>query len=144
MKKFYAILVLIFCIVVLAIVVNFNNYQKNQRQIDNFNREFEEYNKEDVPGVDITTLINKAISNNEKYGVQKDENGLYINDGKNSIQIYIPRIINGQTYPMENINKLGMDSFTSYFGVIKFKCTNISYHEETSKIASMTFESTQY
>ena len=61
MKKFYAILVLIFCIVVLAIVVNFNNYQKNQRQIDNFNREFEEYNKEDVPGVDITTLINKAI-----------------------------------------------------------------------------------
>lgn len=144
MKKFYAILVLIFCIVVLAIVVNFNNYQKNQRQIDNFNREFEEYNKEDVPGVDITTLINKAISNNEKYGVQKDENGLYINDGKNSIQIYITMIINGQTYPMENINKLGMDSFTSYFGVIKFKCTNISYHEETSKIASMTFESTQY
>ena len=144
MKKFYAILVLIFCIVVLAIVVNFNNYQKNQRQIDNFNREFEEYNKEDVPGVDITTLINKAISNNEKYGVQKDENGLYINDGKNSIQIYITMIINGQTYPMENINKLGMDSFTSYFGVIKFRCTNISYHEETSKIASMTFESTQY
>ena len=144
MKKFYAILVLIFCIVVLAIVVNFNNYQKNQRQISNFNREFEEYNKEDIPGVDITTLINKAISNNEKYGVQKDENGLYINDGKNSIQIYITMIINGQTYPMENINKLGMDSFTSYFGVIKFKCTNISYHEETSKIASMTFESTQY
>lgn len=144
MKKFYAILVLVFCIVVLVIVVNFNNYQKNQRQISNFNREFEEYNKEDVPGVDITTLINKAISNNEKYGVQKDENGLYINDGKNSIQIYITMIINGQTYPMENINKLGMDSFTSYFGVIKFRCTNISYHEETSKIASMTFESTQY
>ena len=144
MKKFFAILVLAFCITVLIIVVNFNEYQKNQRQVNNFNREFEEYNKEDVPGVDITTLINKSISNNEKYGVQKDENGLYINDGKNSIQIYITMIINGQTYPMENINKLGMDSFTSYFGVIKFKCTNISYHEETSKIASMTFESTQY
>ena len=144
MKKFFAILVLAFCITVLIIVVNFNEYQKNQRQVNNFNREFEEYNKEDVLGVDITTLINKAISNNEKYGVQKDENGLYIDDGKNSIQIYITMIINGQTYPMENINKLGMDSFTSYFGVIKFKCTNISYHEETSKIASMTFESTQY
>lgn len=144
MKKFFAILVLAFCITVLIIVVNFNEYQKNQRQVSNFNREFEEYNKEDVLGVDITTLINKAISNNEKYGVQKDENGLYIDDGKNSIQIYITMIINGQTYPMENINKLGMDSFTSYFGVIKFRCTNISYHEETSKIASMTFESTQY
>ena len=139
MKKFLA-----FCITVLIIVVNFNEYQKNQRQVSNFNREFEEYNKEDVLGVDITTLINKAISNNEKYGVQKDENGLYIDDGKNSIQIYITMIINGQTYPMENINKLGMDSFTSYFGVIKFRCTNISYHDETSKIASMTFESTQY
>lgn len=144
MKKFFAILVLAFCITVLIIVVNFNEYQKNQRQVSNFNREFEEYNKEDVLGVDITTLINKAISNNEKYGVQKDENGLYIDDGKNSIQIYITMIINGQTYPMENINKLGMDSFTSYFGVIKFRCTNISYHDETSKIASMTFESTQY
>ncbi len=144
MKKFFAILVLAFCITVLIIVVNFNEYQKNQRQVNNFNREFEEYNKEDVLGVDITTLINKAISNNEKYGVQKDENGLYIDDGKNSIQIYITMIINGQTYPMENINKLGMDSFTSYFGVIKFRCTNISYHDETSKIASMTFESTQY
>lgn len=144
MKKFFAILVLAFCITVLIIVVNFNEYQKNQRQVSNFNREFEEYNKEDVLGVDITTLINKAISNNEKYGVQKDENGLYIDDGKNSIQIYITMIINGQTYPMENINKLGIDSFTSYFGVIKFRCTNISYHEETSKIASMTFESTQY
>ena len=125
MKKFFAILVLAFCITVLIIVVNFNEYQKNQRQVNNFNREFEEYNKEDVLGVDITTLINKAISNNEKYGVQKDENGLYIDDGKNSIQIYITMIINGQTYPMENINKLGMDSFTSYFGVIKFRCTNI-------------------
>lgn len=144
MKKFFAVLLLIFIIIVLVIVVNFNNYQKSQRQVSSFNKQFEEYNKEDILGVDITTLINKAISNNEKYNVSKDENGLYINDGKNSIQIFITMIINGQTYPMENINKLGMESFTSYFGGIKFKCTNITYHEETSKVSTMTFESTQY
>ncbi len=144
MKKTFMVLLLAFCIVVLIIVVNFNSYQKNMRQVLNFNKQYEEYNKEEVPGVDITTLINKAISNNEKYQISKDENGLYVDDGKYSIKIYITMIINGKTYPMESINKLGMESFTNYFGVINFKCTNITYHEETSRIATMTFESVQY
>ena len=89
MKKTFMVLLLAFCIVVLIIVVNFNSYQKNMRQVLNFNKQYEEYNKEEVPGVDITTLINKAISNNEKYQISKDENGLYVDDGKYSIKIYI-------------------------------------------------------
>lgn len=144
MKKFFAMLLLTCFIVILIITVNFNNYQKQQRQIKSFNMQYEEYNKEEVSGVDITTLINKAISNNEKNNIAKDENGFYIENEENSIKIYITMIINGKTYPMESINKLGMKAFTSFFGEIKFKCTGITYHEKTSQIATMTFESIQY
>lgn len=144
MKKIFAILLLTCFIVILIITVNFNIYQKQQRQIQNFNRQYEEYNKEELTGVDITTLINKAISNNEKNNIAKDENGLYIENEENSIKVYITMIINGKTYPMESINKLGMKAFTSFFGEIKFKCTGITYHKKTAQVATMTFESIQY
>ena len=104
MKKFFAMLLLTCFIVILIITVNFNNYQKQQRQIKNFNMQYEEYNKEEVSGVDITTLINKAISNNEKNNIAKDENGFYIENEENSIKIYITMIINGKTYPMEDFH----------------------------------------
>ena len=87
--KIFAILLLTCFIVILIITVNFNIYQKQQKQIQNFNRQYEEYNKEELTGVDITTLINKAISNNEKNNIAKDENGLYIENEENSIKIYI-------------------------------------------------------
>ena len=83
MKKIFAILLLTCFIVILIITVNFNIYQKQQRQIQNFNRQYEEYNKENLSGVDITTLINKAISNNEKNNIAKDENGFYIDGNRN-------------------------------------------------------------
>ena len=144
MKKNIAILFLICFIVIIIIVVNFNNTQKVVREIKKINSQYEFYNKENLSGIDITTVINKAINHNEKYKVEKDENGIYINNKQNSIHIYVTMIINNKTYPMESINKLGMKDFTNYFGEIKFKCTNISYHEQTGKIATMTFESIQY
>lgn len=106
--------------------------------------QYENYNKDNLNGLDITTLINKAISNNEKFGIQKDEDGLYLLDEENSIEIYITMIINDTTYRMERINNLGMNSFIEYFGSVGFKCTNIEYHKKSGKIASMTFEATEY
>lgn len=144
MKKFLAMLLLTCFIVILIITVNFNTYQKQQRQIQSFNKQYEEYNRENLSGVDVTTLINKAISNNEKNNIAKDENNLYIENEENSIKIYITMMINGKTYPMESINKVGMQTFTKSFGEIKFKCTGITYHEKTSQIATMTFETMQY
>jgi hypothetical protein len=143
MKKIIITLISIFIIIIAFIIINFKDYQNQERKIAKFNSEYEFYNKEDLSGIDITTVINKAINNNEKYGVKKDEEGLYIDDEQNSIKVYVTMIINGKTYPMENINKLGMDAFTNYFGAINFKCTGITYHEKSSKIATITFESTQ-
>jgi preprotein translocase subunit SecG len=143
MKRIIVSLISIFLIIIIIIMINYNNYKNQQKKIEKFNSEYEYYNKDDLTGVDITTIINKAINNNEKYGIKKDDDGLYIDDGQDSIKIYVSMIINGKTYPMESINSLGMEYFTNYFGVINFKCTSITYHEQSSKIATMTFESTQ-
>lgn len=70
--------------------------------------------------------------------------GLYILDDKYSIIIYITMIINEKTYRMERISQLGTESFVEYFGSVPFKCTNVEYHKDTGRIASMTFEATEY
>ena len=93
--------------------------------------------------LDITTVINKAIDNNEKYNVKKDKNGIYIED-KNSIKIEVKMIINNKTYSMENIRKIGMESFTEFFGEVGFKCIDIEYHKQNGKVSKMIFESTEY
>ena len=73
-------------------------------EISKFNLNYEEYNKDNLNGLDITTLINRAISNNEKNFVEKNSEGLYNLEDENSIEIYVKMLINGTTYKMEKIN----------------------------------------
>ena len=117
--------------------------QKKQVEIQKFNKIFEEYNKENLNGLDITTVINKAIDNNEKYQITKDEEGVYIANDTNSVKIYITMIINEKTYSMERINQVGISSFIENFGTVSFKCTYIKYHKN-GRISEMTFEATEY
>lgn len=144
MKKIFAILLLVMLIIVSVVVYNYRNLQMQKKEIDNFNQVYLNYNKDNLNGLDITTLINKAISNNEKYSIAKDEEGLYVLDDENSIEIYVTMIINETTYRMERIESLGMNSFVAYFGQVSFKCTDVKYHEKTGKVASMTFEAKEY
>lgn len=117
--------------------------QKEKLEIAKFNLNYEEYNKDNLNGLDITTLINRAISNNEKKFVEKDAEGLYNLEDENCIEIYVKMIINNTVYRMEKINNLGISSFTEYFGEVSFKCVDVTYHEN-GKVASMTFEAKEY
>lgn len=144
MKKTIAIVLVILCVTSVFAYFSIKNKQIAKKEVAKFNSEYEYYNDENLNGLDITTLINKATSNNEKYEIQKDENGLYILDDKYSIEIYITMIINETTYRMERITQLGTTAFVEYFGSVRFKCTSIEYHESTGRIASMTFEATEY
>lgn len=144
MKKNLLIIFIILIIMSIVVVINYKNMQMHKKEIAKFNSNYEMYNKENINGLDITTLINKAVSNNEKYKIAKNEEGLYILDDEYSIEIYIKMIINDTTYRMERINNLGINSFIEYFGAIHFKCTNVEYHKKTGRIASMTFEATEY
>lgn len=144
MKKNIAIVLVILCIISIGAYFYVKNVQAERREVAKFNAEYEYYNDDVLNGLDITTLINKATSNNEKYEIQKDENRLYILDDKYSIEIYITMIINEKTYRMERISELGTTAFVEYFGSVGFKCTNVEYHESTGRIASMTFVATEY
>ena len=88
----------------------------------------------------MTSIINKAINNNEKNGVEKDEQGYYISNDENSINIDILIIDNDTTYKMETFYNAGIEQFVQYYGDIKFKCSNIEYHENTGRVRYMLFE----
>lgn len=143
MKKTIFIILLIFLTIIVCIYMNYKDALVTQNQARKFNSEFELYNRESVLGTDITTLINKAIDNNEKFDIPKDENGKYIPDEQNSIKIYVYMLINETTYPMETLNTRGLQEFTKAFGEVEFKCTDVKYHKTSGKVAEMTFAATQ-
>jgi len=143
MKKGFIVIALICFISIIVVVYNYNNYYIKQKEIISFNKQYLEFNKNQVKGLDITSIMNLAISNNEKYNVEKNEKDEYIDDGEYSIKIFLKMKIDGKTYSMEAFEKNGMDEFAQYFGSILFKCTEVTYHEKSGRIATMTFEALQ-
>jgi len=143
MKKF--IVIIVFILVIIFIVsYNIKTVERQNNEVKKFNQEYEYFDKNTTSGIDITSLINKAISNNEKYDIPRDKEGLYILDDEYSIVIYVKMIINDNTYRMERLSGEKLNKFTELFGSINFKCTEITYHEKNGRIASMTFEATEY
>ena len=107
------------------------------------NAEFAEYKNKEIYGLDIATIMNKAVDKNTKNKVQKDEQGMYISNDTNSIQIEIYIWDNETTYKMETFYEAGTEKFAQYYGNIKFKCSKIEYHKETGRIKYMLFEQLQ-
>jgi len=143
MKKNLLTIFVIFLVIMAILFMKYISIRKKNQEIQKFNYGYEFYNRDNLRGLDITTVINKAIDNNERNKVKKDENGYYIEDD-NSIKIEIKMIINGKTYPMERIKEIGIDNFTEFFGEVHFNCTKVEYHQDTKKISKMTFESIEY
>lgn len=139
MKKSLILIATLLIVIIIIVAVKINDLQKNKQKILNFNKEFEYYCDKSILGTDITTLINKAVDNNEKNNVQKDEKGLYVQNRENSIKIYVKMKFTENTYPMESFYTAGINDFTKYFGGISFKCTEVNYHEN-GRISSIIFE----
>jgi len=135
MKKNIIVFLVILILILSIIYVNINIVQKKKLEVDAFNKGFTSYNKSELMGIEVVTLINKAISNNEKYGVERDENGFYIDDD-NRLEIIV--IFNEKSYQMERIDAVGIESFIEYFGSVKFECIDVKYHE-SGKVSEMTF-----
>lgn len=144
MKKVLILMIAILLIAIGVVGLNYKDYEI--KKIDNnlFNSTYEEYNKTNLNGLDITTIMNKAISNNEKYKIPKDEKNLYILDDEYSIIIYVKMVKDEPAYRMERFSEVGINDFIRYFGEINFKCTELTYHEKNGRIASMTFEIEEY
>ena len=135
MKKL-AIIFLIGVILIVGISYMYLNYKANYNEARKTNYQFESYYEKEFYGADVVTLINKAYDNNLTSGVERDKNGIFIENDTNSIKIDVKIIDNDTLYNMETLYIGGMDK--NYNG-IKFKCTKIEYHQNR-KIKYMLIE----
>ena len=115
------------------------NYKANYNEARKTNYQFESYYEKEFYGADVVTLINKAYDNNLTSGVERDKNGIFIENDTNSIKIDVKIIDNDTLYNMETLYIGGMDKFVQNYNGIKFKCTKIEYHQNR-KIKYMLIE----
>lgn len=139
MKKNIIIISVTILIIVIICIMKISTNTKKIEIAKQENAQYEQYSKNEIYGTDVMTLINKAINQNQKNNVQKDEKGYFKDNNENSITIEIVMITNEEkkktkTYKMETINKVGISEFIANFNTSKFKITKIEYHEQTRKI----------
>ena len=139
MKK---IIILISIVIIgLAIIsINYMNYTNQHNEVLKYNLEFEKNYQKEIYGIDLTTIINKVINNNEKNKVEKGQDKKYINNHTNSINIEIKITDTNQVYTMETLYNRGMEQFVQHYGDIQFKCSKIEYHKKTGKVSYLYFE----
>lgn len=142
MKK---IIIIFSSIVIVALVIFFNwysNVNSQKKEVQAFNNYFNAYIENKIHGVDLTTLINKAIDNNEQYKIKKTENGAYILDSEYSLEILIKISKNDENYYlMEAFEKTGMENFTVLYGAENFNCIKKEFHSN-GRISKLVFEIT--
>ena len=138
MKKL-AIIFLIGVILIVGISYMYLNYKANYNEARKTNYQFESYYEKEFYGADVVTLINKAYDNNLTSGVERDKNGIFIENDTNSIKIDVKIIDNDTLYNMETLYIGGMDKFVQNYRGIKIKCTKIEYHQNR-KIKYMLIE----
>ena len=135
-------IIFILCIVIIILSIfgkKYLDYKEQKALIAKENLEYENYLEKDVSGRDLTTAINRAVDNNEKNKISKDENGFYIQNNSNSIEIEIKISDNDTTYKMETLYNGGMVNFIQYYGDILFKCVNINYNSQ-GRVDYLLFE----
>ncbi len=139
MKKTLIYIICIVLIILSVIGTKYLNFKEEKSLIQKYNLEYEVYLNQDITGRELTTAINRAVNNNEKNSVQKDEKGFYIDDDNNSIKIEIKILDNDTTYQMETLYNGGMENFIQYYGDINFNCSKIDYNSK-GKVSHIIFE----
>ena len=141
MKKPFILIisfVLIICVIVLS---KYYEFKSQKEIIDKFNLSYEKFLDKEILGTDITTVINKAVDDNENQVVKKDEKGKYIQDDEKSvyIEVKITEAKDKPIYNMESLYSGGMAEFAHYYGQEKFISTKVEYNS-LGKVKYILFE----
>ena len=139
MKKII-ILILILIAVLMAFLYSFANYKIAYTEIKKENAAYEHYLNKEIYGTDVATVINKAVNNNEKNKISKNEKGLYIDDNENAIIIDIYILDNETTYNMQTLYSNGIEKFVQNYNLVKFKSSKVEYNEKNGRIKYILFE----
>ena len=142
MKKRIFIILIIFMVILAVVAYGVYNYRRQVIESQEINNTYKSYESVQLLGTELISIINQTIDIDERLGIEKDENGLYIDNGKDSIKMYI-ELSYGEdetrTIEAEKIANSGIDSFMEIYSTASFHCTNITYHQETNNIKSITF-----
>lgn len=140
MKKTFIIILTTLIIVMAILYAKYISYKSNLSEIKQNNQVYEYYLNKEVYANELATLINKAVDNNEKNKIPKDENGFYIEGQENSIKIQITTIDldKDTTYNMESFYNSGLEKFYMLYREILFECTKIEY-DSKGKVNYMLF-----
>lgn len=137
MKKIVFSIILITIIGLTVIVVGINGNRAKEKEIAEFNLQFESFKGKTMYGADVLTIINTARENNTNYNIAKNEQGLFLENDENSIKVEIILLsknsegeVEEKSYPMETLEKAGLTTFISNFGLTNFECSNIEYNKQ--------------
>lgn len=139
MKKQFIFILTLLVILIILIYAYFSKVKYEQNVIKQNNLEYESYLNKQIIGVELTSLINKIVNNNEQNKVEKDENGYYIENNQNSILMQIKITDNDTIYNIEAIYGAGMLNFIQYYDSILFECKEIKYNS-LGKVNYLLFE----
>ena len=139
--KRIAIFLTIVILIVASVAYMFINYQIKNANLKKINEPYLNIYNKKINGSEVATLINRAIDNNKKNNVEKNEEGIYINNGENSINIEFSMLDDPyKVYYMETFYKNDVMEFAHYYSDVLFKCTNIQYHQKTGRVSYLYIE----
>jgi len=140
LKKQIAVVIILLLIILFSSIAYITKVQKENIEIKKYNSWYESYFNKEIYGTEVVTIINKAIEENKKNHIKKDEKNLYIENDEDSIKIELKMITVEKTYQMETIYNNDINNFIKHFNLIIFKCSEIQYHKTTGKISKLIFE----
>lgn len=144
MKNKILLIVLILIVILLASIYWVYNYRTNALESQKINKQFQSYYDTQMLGTELISIINKTEDVNTKYGIEKDEEGLFIENDINSIKVYVNFKYKDE-YRLLEIEKIlnnGIENFIKTYSTASFKCTEITYHEKTGNVKALVFEET--
>lgn len=138
MKK-YIFLFAIVIIILTSISYWYLNYRYTENNVKAFNKEYESLYENTINGLSLVSTINKVIDKNEYNNVKKDNNGLYLDNGVNSIIVEIKFIDSDNIFRIEQLYNNNLQRFIDLYSTRMFKCTSIKYHNDSKLVSYMFF-----
>ena len=77
MKRIAVLILTIFVVIIAVIFAGLKEQEIGKINVNKFNLEYEEYNKESLNGLKVATVINKAIDLNETNEIPRNEKVFY-------------------------------------------------------------------
>lgn len=141
MKNKILLIIIVFVVILIVSVYGIYTYRKDILESQKINNEYKSYYNEQIIGNDLLSIINKTEDIDAQYGIQKDDEGMYIENDTNSIKIYVKFKYKDdyRVLEMEKIIGGGIENFAKAYSTANFVCTEINYHEKTNNVKALTF-----